>query len=89
MKEWIETAKGIVYECRFPEYVFKVDVSQTGAVYLQASYLEADTITRKSGDTVHAPLVPVARDDAQRDCLDGFQVCADQHGASHARMVPL
>ena len=45
MQEWIEKAKSIVDECSFPDYIFKVDVSRTGAVYLQATYMEPDTTT--------------------------------------------
>jgi hypothetical protein len=44
-ERWIEVAAGIVAECHFPDYTFKVDVSRTGAVYLQATYLEPDTLT--------------------------------------------
>ena len=45
MTEWIEIAKGVVAECAFPDYTFKIDVSRTGAVYLQATYMEPDTLT--------------------------------------------
>ncbi len=45
--DWIETAKSILTVCDFKDYTFKVDVSRTGAVYLQATYLEADTVTGK------------------------------------------
>lgn len=43
--DWIEKAKEILSECAFPDYTFKIDVSRTGATYLQATYLEADTLT--------------------------------------------
>ena len=46
--EWIDKAKEILAECLFPDYTFKVETSShTGAVYLQATYLEADTVTGK------------------------------------------
>lgn len=48
MTEWIEVAKNIVIQCSFTDYNFKIDVSRTGAVYLQATYTEPDTITGKS-----------------------------------------
>ena len=44
-EDWIDKARGFVEECSYPEYTFKIDVSHTGAVYLQATYLEADTVT--------------------------------------------
>lgn len=38
-------AKAIVAFCSYPEYTLTVSTSRTGAVYLQASYFEADTLT--------------------------------------------
>lgn len=43
--DWTEQARAIVQECQFPDYTFVVNISRTGAVYLQATYLEADTLT--------------------------------------------
>jgi hypothetical protein len=37
----------VVVECRHPEYEFSVTQDQRGAMYLQASYLEADVDTGK------------------------------------------
>lgn len=44
MSDWIEIATDIITECSFPDCVFKVSISRTGAVYLQGSYLEPDTV---------------------------------------------
>ena len=44
-QDWIEQAKDYIDECYFPDYTFKIDTSRTGAVYLQATYLEADTVS--------------------------------------------
>jgi hypothetical protein len=43
--DWVETAKAVVQECKFPFYTFRVATSRTGAVYLQATYMEPDTVT--------------------------------------------
>lgn len=45
MTVWIDVAKSIVQDCEFTDYTFAVSVSRTGAVYLQGTYLEADTVT--------------------------------------------
>ena len=45
MSDWIKRTREIIHDCTFPEYTFNVEVSRTGAVYLQASYLDADTTT--------------------------------------------
>jgi len=45
-QNWIQTAREIVSECNFQDYTFVVVESETTkAVYLAATYLEADTIT--------------------------------------------
>jgi len=43
--DWIEVAGQIIKQCRFPDYNFVVEVDGRGAVYLQGSYWEADTVS--------------------------------------------
>ena len=45
MNDWIDKAKEYVAECSYPDYTFKIGISRTSAIYLQATYLEADTVT--------------------------------------------
>jgi hypothetical protein len=47
MSDWITQAKEIIFDCTFQDYTFVIKESRTGAVYLQATYLEADTLTGK------------------------------------------
>lgn len=45
-RDWVADAIFAIHECRFQDYEFEVKKSaHTGAVYLQAHYEEADTIS--------------------------------------------
>jgi hypothetical protein len=43
----IEELREVIYTCAYPGYRFTVRVDGRGAWYLQADYLEQDTVTRK------------------------------------------
>jgi hypothetical protein len=39
--------QALVAECHYPSYTFEVIVDGRGAIYLQGSYMEADTVTHE------------------------------------------